>query len=81
MDNSLVQFGVTVPREFLKRLDNAKGPYFSRNKFILKLLEERLNENEGKNLQGASLVGRPERRVDFPCNNSDYPEVTEAVKR
>jgi hypothetical protein len=42
----LARFGVTFPREFVKRLDTAKGPYYSRNKFILKILEEHLNENE-----------------------------------
>jgi metal-responsive CopG/Arc/MetJ family transcriptional regulator len=52
-------FGLYVPREFLKRLDAEKGPYYSRNKYVLKILEQYLNENEqAKNLQG-SRIGTP----------------------
>jgi hypothetical protein len=45
-----------VPREFLKRLDAEKAPYYSRNKYVLKILEEYLNENEqAKNLRGSRI--------------------------
>jgi metal-responsive CopG/Arc/MetJ family transcriptional regulator len=46
MDKKLVQFGVTFPRDLLARIDNAKGKYLSRNKYILKILEESLDEKE-----------------------------------
>ena len=45
-EQSLAHFGLTFPLEFVKRLDKAKGPYYSRNKFILKILEEHLNEKQ-----------------------------------
>jgi hypothetical protein len=48
------------PRKFLQRLDEAKGPYYSRNKYILKILEEHLNENELKNnLRGSEGTTPP----------------------
>jgi metal-responsive CopG/Arc/MetJ family transcriptional regulator len=46
MNNNKVQFGVTFPRDLLARIDNAKGKYLSRNKYILKILEESLDEKE-----------------------------------
>jgi metal-responsive CopG/Arc/MetJ family transcriptional regulator len=51
-------FGLYAPKEFLRRLDTAKGPYYSRNKYIIKIVEEHLNETELKNLQG-SRIGTP----------------------
>lgn len=46
MNKNLVQFGVTFPRDLLARIDSAKGKYLSRNKYILKILEESLDEKD-----------------------------------
>jgi hypothetical protein len=42
-----MKFGVQFPTEFVKKLDAYKG-YYSRNKFILKLLEEHWSEIENR---------------------------------
>jgi hypothetical protein len=38
--------GLVWPGEFVKRIDERKGKYYSRNKFILKCVEEHLDEIE-----------------------------------
>lgn len=45
-NENLAHFGLTFPKELVRRIDVAKGKYLSRNKYILKILEEHLNENE-----------------------------------
>jgi hypothetical protein len=57
-DPNWAHFGLMFPRKFLQRLDEAKGPYYSRNKYILKILEEHLNENENEN-----EIGEPGKNV------------------
>jgi metal-responsive CopG/Arc/MetJ family transcriptional regulator len=54
-----VEFGVGFPMETVRLLDERKG-YYSRNKFILKIVEEYLHDKEvakGKKLLGAPKVG------------------------
>jgi hypothetical protein len=65
-------FGLYVPRDFLRRLDEEKGPYYSRNKYILKILTEHLNENEStKNLQGS--------RISAPASQAVVEAATTAT--
>jgi hypothetical protein len=51
----VVPFGLIFPRATLERVDKRKGRYMSRNKYILKIVEEHLNEEEQKRLVGASV--------------------------
>jgi hypothetical protein len=55
-NETLVHTGIAFPRETLKRLDERRGRYISRNKYMLKIIEEHLmNENETKNLEGLKV--------------------------
>jgi hypothetical protein len=65
---SYTHFGLYASRDFLKRLDTAKGPYYSRNRYIVKILEEHLNENESKNLN--------ESRIEAPATQSAQATTT-----
>jgi hypothetical protein len=52
----LLHSGITFPRQTLKKLDQLRGPYLSRNKFMLKIIEEYLKEQEeqkGKGVEGS----------------------------
>jgi hypothetical protein len=47
--------GIVFPKETVKKIDERKGRYYSRNKYLLKIVEEHLNDNELKNVQGSRL--------------------------
>jgi len=47
----MVNLGLLFPKETVRKLDQSKG-YYSRNKYVLKIVEEYLNETEqGQQLQ------------------------------
>ena len=79
-DPDWAHFGLMFPRKFLQRLDEAKGPYYSRTKFIMKILEEHLNENERKGkLQGVeNVVGTTTHQAAAPTPPPVKEVVTEA---
>jgi metal-responsive CopG/Arc/MetJ family transcriptional regulator len=68
--------GVWAPSDFIKEIDAVKGKYYSRNKFVLKILEENLyryreeNNNKNASLQ-AVFVGREGRQAaeDLTANS------------
>jgi len=67
-NDNLVHLGIVFPKETIKRLDERKGKYYSRNKYLLKIVEEYLNENERaeskiNSLQGAE-VSTQERQAE-----------------
>ena len=50
-DKGMVNLGLLFPKETVRKLDQSKG-YYSRNKYVLKIVEEYLNETEqGQQLQ------------------------------
>jgi hypothetical protein len=42
------QLGLVWPGETVKRIDTRRGKYYSRNRFILKCVEEHLDEIEAR---------------------------------
>lgn len=40
------RFGFYAPRETIKEMDRRKGKYLSRNKYLLKIIEEHWNEED-----------------------------------
>jgi hypothetical protein len=57
----MTHFGVCWPEETVQKIDRVKGRYLSRTKYILKVLEEHLNDienNKENGLQGASGLGK-----------------------
>ena len=42
---NVVHVGVVFPKETVKKIDERKGRYYSRTKYLLKIVEEHLNEN------------------------------------
>jgi hypothetical protein len=51
-NENMVHVGIYFPKDTLKRIDERRGRYYSRNKYFLKIAEEHLNDIELKNLQG-----------------------------
>ena len=41
--------GIVFPDEVLRKLDDRKGKYLSRNKYLLQIVEDHLNEIENEN--------------------------------
>jgi hypothetical protein len=56
-EQTMCEFGLRWRRDFLKRVDAARGPYHSRNQFILKILQEHLDAKEST-LSGSTLSGK-----------------------
>jgi metal-responsive CopG/Arc/MetJ family transcriptional regulator len=71
-EQQLVHTGIVFPSEIIKKLDERKGRYISRNKYMLKIIEEYLNENEIKGkLQGAeNVVGTTTHQAAAPLNTT-----------
>jgi metal-responsive CopG/Arc/MetJ family transcriptional regulator len=44
-----MNLGISIPREFIAEIDQAKGAYYSRNKFIFKILKENLSKYREEN--------------------------------
>jgi hypothetical protein len=60
---NLVHTGIYFPRETLKKLDERRGRYISRNKYMMKIIEEHLmDDNELKNVdepKGSTPTAHP----------------------
>jgi metal-responsive CopG/Arc/MetJ family transcriptional regulator len=59
------EFGISMPKRTIDRINAVKGPYISRSKFILRAVDKALKEEEEerKKLHDAhSSVGSPEER-------------------
>jgi metal-responsive CopG/Arc/MetJ family transcriptional regulator len=41
--------GVYCPKDFIQEIDSVKGEYYTRNKFILKILKENLHKYKQQN--------------------------------
>jgi hypothetical protein len=56
-NENMIRTGLYLPKDALKRIDERKGRYYSRNKYVLKVLEERWDEEDHqlKNLQGPTV--------------------------
>jgi hypothetical protein len=61
----LVHTGIVFPSETLKKLDERKGRYISRNKYLLMLVEEHLGLDSTKNLQSS--------RLETPASSAEKP--------
>jgi hypothetical protein len=48
LDSNLQAFGCTWPKDVIERRDRAKGPLYSRNKYMLMLVMKHLDEKEEK---------------------------------
>ena len=59
LDSNLQAFGCTWPKDVIERRDRAKGPLYSRNKYMLMLVMKHLDEKEEKSLQPAAERQRP----------------------
>jgi gamma-glutamylcyclotransferase (GGCT)/AIG2-like uncharacterized protein YtfP len=44
-ETEIYHLGLHVPGEVIKRIDELKGKYYSRNKYVLKIIDEFLDEN------------------------------------
>lgn len=69
-NENLAHFGLTFPKELVRRIDVAKGKYLSRNKYILKIIEEHLNENEKVEMLQGYVVGRQSSRAAVPTTQN-----------
>jgi hypothetical protein len=45
-NDEIANIGLHVPVEVIKRIDERKGKYYSRNRYVLKILEEFLDGNK-----------------------------------
>jgi metal-responsive CopG/Arc/MetJ family transcriptional regulator len=43
-NENMVHVGIYFPKETLKKVDERKGKYYSRNKYFLKIVEKHLND-------------------------------------
>ena len=42
----MVHLGLYFPKDILKKIDERRGRYYSRNRYFLKLIEEYLNKED-----------------------------------
>jgi hypothetical protein len=42
----VIHLGVVWPKEIVDRINTRKGKYISRNQYLLKIIEEHLDDNE-----------------------------------
>jgi metal-responsive CopG/Arc/MetJ family transcriptional regulator len=57
------EFGISMPKKTIDRINAVKGPYITRSKFILRAVDKVLQEEEEKLLSDAhSSAGTPEER-------------------
>jgi hypothetical protein len=71
------EFGISMPKNTIDRINAVKGPYITRSKFILRAVDKALQEVEQeKMLQGADGLDTPKRQVAFfgPHNTYRDPE-------
>jgi hypothetical protein len=52
----IARFSVLFPKGTLEKLEKHKGRYISRNKYILRAVEQYLNNEENKTLVGAKVT-------------------------
>jgi hypothetical protein len=61
----IARFSVLFPKNTLEKVVKHKGPYISRNKYILRAVEQYLhNEQQKQRLVGASSVSSPEHQPE-----------------
>jgi metal-responsive CopG/Arc/MetJ family transcriptional regulator len=54
------------PDEVLRKLDDRKGKYLSRNKYLLQIVEEQLNEIENENNKKNGVGAPPKATLPPP---------------
>jgi metal-responsive CopG/Arc/MetJ family transcriptional regulator len=69
----IARFSVLFPKGTLEKLEKHKGRYISRNKYILRAVEQYLNNEENKTLVGASVTSHKH----LPEPEEPSPGVTE----
>ena len=78
-DQNLVHLGLLFPKETVNKIDERKGQYYSRNKYLLKIVEEHLNENENKSEDQKGVRGSTATNPATPSTPPVSPS-TEARK-
>ena len=67
----MVHVGIYFPKDTIKRVDERRGRYYSRNKYFLKVIEEYLNgHNELKNPLGSKVSTPPPTQAEASTNNT-----------
>lgn len=51
------EFGISMPKKTIDRINAAKGPYISRSKFILRAVDKALEEEEEEEKLSDALLG------------------------
>jgi metal-responsive CopG/Arc/MetJ family transcriptional regulator len=60
MSEQLVRTGIAFPSGTLKKIDEQRGRYYSRNRYMLKIIEEYLSETEQKQAQALGAANKKE---------------------
>jgi hypothetical protein len=54
---NVVHLGVVWPKEIVDKIHARKGKYISRNQYLLKIIEEHLDDNEQQQLAQGERIG------------------------